>query len=302
MTVHKSYKIVFSAVLTLSLLLSGCGNSFDSSKISSDVNWNSKYADSVKNNATGIALYGNTLYICQNTEKAFIKIDLLSGMVSDMPSEYLKSPHGLRYCNGFLWITDIETQQIYKLNLDGDVIAEYGQRDVAGDDKLHFNKPTDIAVADNGDIYIADGYGNSRVVCLDKDGKYLFEWGKEGNGEGEFKYPHNIIIHDDLVYVADRANKRIQVFDLKGNYVREFDHFGKVFGLYCCKNNLYISCTTPERHSIIISDFDGDILAQYGQLGDGWGQFTTPHALVVEGSAVYVAEVGNKRVQKINLD
>src|SRR5436190_651563 len=88
-----------------------------------------------------------------------------------------------------------------------------------------------VAIDSHGDAFVSDGYGNSRVVKFDKDGKYLLAWGKKGKGEGEFNLPHAVRIDSKgLLYVADRENDRIQVFDQQGKFQRQFGGFAP-FGL-----------------------------------------------------------------------
>ena len=104
-----------------------------------------------------------------------------------------------------------------------------GEAKVAGNDSLHFNKPTGIAIAKDGSFYVSDGYGNNRIIKFSVQGKYLFEWGQKGNKEGEFNIPHAISLDSNgNVYVADRENNRIQVFDPNGKYIKQFK--GKTFG------------------------------------------------------------------------
>lgn len=293
-------RLVFLAAVVLGFLLSGCATEgLSPISIELDESWSAKYAAAVESNATGVVLHDEKLYICQNSDLAYIKIDLQTGKVSDMPSDFLKAPHGLKYYNGFLWIADVETNQVYKTTLEGKLVASYGKRYVSGADGEHFYKPTDVAVAANGNIYVADGYGNRRIVCLDKDGKFLFQWGKQGTGEGEFNNPHNILIHNDNVYLADRDNDRVQVFDMKGNFIRQIEGYGKIFGIYIHDDKLFISRTTPEKHSVLITDLYGNLLAEYGSLGDKLGQFDVPHTITTDGNSIYVVEVNNQRVQKL---
>ena len=101
----------------------------------------------------------------------------------------------------------------------------------------HFNLPTDVAFASNGDIYVTDGYGSARVVKFSRDGKYVSQWGKRGKGPGEFGLPHNLVIdRQDRVYVTDRDNQRIEVFDAGGRFLAEWTGTGGVSGLGITKD------------------------------------------------------------------
>ena len=133
-------------------------------------------------------------------------------------------PHGLNVDKeNNVWVTDVGLQQIFKFRHDGKLLMTLGVAKVAGNDSLHFNYPTDVAVTDDGSFYVSDGYRNSRVIKFSKFGKYLFEWGKKGNKEGEFNIPHGIDLDEKgNVYVADRENKRIQKFDSNGKFLKEW--------------------------------------------------------------------------------
>jgi DNA-binding beta-propeller fold protein YncE len=167
-----------------------------------------------------------------------------------------------------------------------------------------FDRPTDIAFGPNGDLYVSDGYGNSRVVKYDKDGNWLKAWGKRGTAPGEFHTPHTIVTDaKGLVYVGDRENKRIQVFDSAGNFLKEWTTVGAPWAL----------CATPGPHQVIYSadsvpgriyklDLDGKILGVFGQAGKQTGQFGWVHEMACPSeNTLYVAELLNWRVQKLIL-
>lgn len=137
-------------------------------------------------------------------------------------------PHGLSLDHrGYLWATDVFLHQVFRVDpksgggAGGGVVATIGTRGVPGRDGSHFNKPTDVAVHPRtGDVYVSDGYGNSRVaVFAYETGKFLREWGAPGSGAGQFRVPHSIVIdRRGDVFVADRENSRVQVFDAAGKY------------------------------------------------------------------------------------
>ncbi len=127
-------------------------------------------------------------------------------------------PHGLTVDkDNNVWVTDVGLHQIFKFSHDGKLLMKLGEAKIPGNDSLHFNRPTDVAVAPDGSFYVSDGYRNSRVIKFSASGKYLFEWGKKGNKPGEFNIPHAIDLDaKGNVYVADRQNNRIQEFDASG--------------------------------------------------------------------------------------
>jgi sugar lactone lactonase YvrE len=165
-----------------------------------------------------------------------------------------------------------------------------------------FDRPTDVAFGPAGDICVSDGYGNSRVVKYDRDGDWVKAWGRRGTAPGEFHTPHTIITDaKGLVYVGDRENRRVQIFDPDGRFVTEWDHVGAPWGL----------CITPGPRQVIYLadawagrieklDLQGHILGAFGKSGKQLGQFGWVHAMACPSeNTLYVAELLNWRVQKL---
>ena len=135
--------------------------------------------------------------------------------------------------------------QVFKLNPAGEVLMTLGKKGVAGNGPDTFDQPSGIAVARNGDIFVADGHGkNDRVVKFSKDGRFLKTWGRHGAGPGEFDQPHDISIGGSQghVFVADRSNNRVQVFDQDGNFIAAWKQFGRPSAVFVGKDDtLYVS-------------------------------------------------------------
>jgi peptidylamidoglycolate lyase len=133
-------------------------------------------------------------------------------------------PHGLSVDKeNNVWVTDVGLHQVFKFDHNGRLLLTLGEARIAGDDRAHFNLPTDVAIANDGSFYVGDGYGNSRIVKFSKEGQYLFAWGKRGTGQSEFNNPHSLCLDSHgNVLVADRENQRIQKFDSKGNFIKEW--------------------------------------------------------------------------------
>jgi len=116
-----------------------------------------------------------------------------------------------------------------------------GKPGVAGAGPDTFNGPSGVAVAPNGDIFVADGHGgdtNARIVKFSKDGKFIKEWGKKGSGLGELDTPHSIAMDSKgRLFVADRANNRIQIFDQDGKFINEWKQFGRPSGIFISKDD-----------------------------------------------------------------
>jgi len=130
-------------------------------------------------------------------------------------------PHGLTVdARGRVWLTDVGLHQVFCFNPAGEMLLELGEARVPGNDSAHFNMPTDVAVCPDGSFYVADGYGNSRVLKFDSAGRFLSTWGSHGTAEGQFDIPHAIDLDSTgNVYVADRGNRRVQEFDANGRFL-----------------------------------------------------------------------------------
>lgn len=210
-----------------------------------------------------------------------------------------KSAHGLRVDkDDNIWTTDNADHIVIKFDREGKVLMTLGERGVAGEDERHFNKPADIAFGDNGDFFIADGYGNSRVVKFDKNGKFLLAWGKKGKGESEFNIPHAVRVDSKgLLYVGDRENDRVQVFDQSGKFIRQFGGFAP-FGLFITKNEeLFVA--DGRANKVHRMTLNGKVLETWGNRGPEAGNFFLPHGITLAADgAVYVTEIDGKRIQK----
>lgn len=212
------------------------------------------------------------------------------------------STHGLRRdAGGNIWTTDNKNHTVVKLSPAGAVLLTLGRRDVKGESDRLFDRPADVAFAANGDVFIADGYGNSRVVKLDRNGRFLLAWGKKGKGIGEFDLPHAIRIDSKgLVYVGDRENNRVQVFTQEGRFVRQFGGFAP-FGLHITPDDkLFVA--DGRANKVMVMTLTGKMLQEWGVLGSEPGNFNMPHGITVAADgAVYVTEIRGKRVQKFVL-
>ena len=159
--------------------------------------------------------------ISQNT---ILELDNESGkIINAWGANYFIMPHGLTVDKqNNIWVTDVGLHQIFKFNHDGKLLFKLGIATIPGNDSVHFNLPTDIAVANDGSFYVSDGYGNSRVVNFSATGKYIKAWGTFGKKSGQFIIPHSIAIDENnIIYIADRQNNRVQLFDTAGNFIRE---------------------------------------------------------------------------------
>lgn len=271
-------------------------------------NWPSNFNGKLAG-VTGIAVDSTgRVYVAGGDNNDIVVFDYNGNYICSWGKDFLKGKHGLRIFNDEVWITDIQLHQVFKCTLTGKIIKTFGIAGTPGIGIDHFNKPTDVAVAANGDIYVTDGYGNSRVMCFDTNGRYKFDWGKHGSNQGEFVYPHNIVIDkDNKIYIADRGNRRVQIFDANGSYISEWTNVGQPYGLCYFHDNgrsvVFVTDGAAEgNQNVFIVNPQGSIVGQFGGKGIEPGFFQTPHSIAIDSQqSIYVAEVVGKRVQKFIL-
>lgn len=180
------------------------------------------------------------------------KFDSAGNLVTSFGAGMFNFPHGLfADRDGNIWVTDGKGEggkghTAVKFSPDGKVLMTLGTPGVAGTDEHHFNAPSDIVVAANGDIFVADGHGgdtNARIVKFSKDGTFITAWGRKGTAPGEFQTPHGLAMDSaGRIYVADRENDRVQIFTPDGKFVAEWKQFGRPSGVFIDKHDmLYVA-------------------------------------------------------------
>lgn len=186
-----------------------------------------------------------------------LKFDLQGNVVESFGSGMFIWPHGIDVDrDGNVWVTDavsaertpdgIRGHQVVKFSPTGEVLMILGTPGIPGNSPDSFNAPSDVVVADNGDIFIADGHGdntNNRVMKFSSDGTFIKAWGQTGYGPGEFRSLHAIAIDSTgRVFVADRSNNRIQIFDQDGNFLAIWTQFGRPSGIFFDDNGqIYVA-------------------------------------------------------------
>ena len=218
-----------------------------------------------------------------------------------------------------IWCVDEGSNMIIKFSPEGRVLMVLGRKpetmeashspDAAPPPARPgiFNRPTDIAWDVTGNSYISDGYGNSRVAKVDQYGDWVTAWGKRGSEPGEFHTPHSIATDaGGNVYVGDRENRRIQVFDGDGKFLKQWTNIGAPWAICITppvpgsKQFLYSSDSVPGR--IYKLDLDGNVLGAFGKAGKRPGQFGWVHEMACPSENVlYVGELLNWRMQKLIL-
>jgi sugar lactone lactonase YvrE len=187
-------------------------------------------------------------------------------------------PHGLAVDRADnVWLTDVALHQVYKFTHDGRMLLKLGERGVPGDDSAHFNRPTDVAIAADGSFYVSDGYENSRIIKFAADGRFLLQWGTKGTQAGQFDLPHGVALDArGRVYVADRSNARVQIFDGNGRYLTEWKGtpYGRPFDVAIARDGTAfiadggdIPQDEPDRSAIVVVRPDGTVIERFGRYG-----------------------------------
>ena len=256
--------------------------------------------------------FGGSLSTDRIAAATIMRFDGATGaLVSAFGAAQFAMPHGLAIdANDHLWVTDVALHQVFELDETGSVLRSWGEAGVPGNDSTHFDKPTDVAVAEDGSFYVSDGYGNARIVKFDANGQFEFAWGEHGSGPGQFATPHGIAFGPDgNLYVADRGNARVQIFDRQGAFVDMWksDELGRPWAITFDDRGIALvvdggdqPAQPPDRASIHEVDSTGHIVGSFGSFGNQDGQLIYPHDIAVgRDQAVYVVEVGvGRRAQK----
>jgi sugar lactone lactonase YvrE len=249
-----------------------------------------------------------------------LKFDSSGKLVKAFGEGLFLFPHGLHVDReGNVWVTDGlgkdgKGHQVFKFSPDGRVLMMLGKAGVAGNGPDEFNAPSAVLVAPNGDIFVADGHGgntNARMVKFTKDGKFIKSWGKKGSGPGELDIPHALAMDSrGRLFVGDRQNNRIQIFDQDGNYIDQWFQFSRPSGVFIDKKDM-IYVADSESESVAKNHDGWKRGIRVGRVRDGVVTGFIPDPVerttgtsAAEGVAVdangniYGAEVGPKRLMK----
>lgn len=233
-------------------------------------------------------------------------------------------PHGMFVdAGGNVWVTDAVGyapvpdgvgHTILKYSPDGELLMTLGVEGVAGEGEDIFNKPSDVLVAPDGSIFVADGHdagGNNRIVKLAADGSFLTAWGETGTGTGQFRDPHALAMDSQgRLFVADRGNSRIQIFDQEGAHLETWTQFGRPSGLFIDADDVLYAADSESnarrnrgyRRGIYIgSARDGWVTAFIPDPEpdpDGAGTSAAEGVAVDQHGNVYGAEVGPRRLRR----
>ncbi len=215
------------------------------------------------------------------------------------PNDHWKDIHGVTIASDdqgeYLIVTDRDRHTVSRADLDGNPVWTIGTPDQPADPLGYFNRPTDAGVAPNGDIYVADGYGNARVHQFTSGGEHVRSWGEPGVAPGAFRLPHaaRVIERDGQpqVYVCDRENWRIQRFTLEGEYLGKITGVKQPCDIIVDRDGLRYVAELQGR--VAIFDQDDFLIARIGgERNTEPGNFYAPHSAAVDSEgSLYVAEV-----------
>lgn len=205
---------------------------------------------------------GANLCVGSNVDPVLL-FDEDGNVVKSFGAGMITWPHGITVdADDNVWIADAVGyapvpdgvgHTVMKFSPDGELLMTLGKKGVAGSGQDTFTKPSDILIAPNGDIFIADGHdaeGNNRIVKFDKNGKYLMEWGSLGGDNGEFRDPHALAMDSQgRVFVGDRGNSRIQIFTQDGEFLAIWTQFGRPSGLFIDDNDILYSADSESNDS-----------------------------------------------------
>lgn len=294
-------------------------------------NWEQLPAGWSHGDVVGVATDSNDrVYVFNRSDHPVIVYDRDGHFLGSWGEGVFAHPHGITITGDIVYAADDTDHTVRKFNLDGKLLMTLGTVNVPSDTGYRsddpaslttiqrgagpFNRPTRLSVAPNGELYVSDGYGNARIHRFTADGKLIGSWGEPGTGPSQFNLPHSVWVHrDGRVFVCDRENDRIQIFNLDGGHLDTWTNVTRPGDLYIdADDNVYTGemawtagnvsmagRTWPEsRYSqMTVRDLNGQVLSRFGgENGDGSpclaGNFTSPHGIWVDSHGdVYVGEV-----------
>jgi len=247
------------------------------------------------------------LFILTRGQPSLFEFDENGKFIRSFGEGLFTRSHGLRIDkDGSIWATDVGAHTVVKLNPQGQVLLTLGTKGQRGDwnESTHLlNEPNDIAIGRNGDIFIVQGHtpgtmGDPRVLKFDKNGKFNKSWGGKGKEPGKFNVAHGVAIDaKGQLWVTDRENQRIQVFDQDGKFIRELKYAGLPCDLAIGSQSIYM--VNGFAGQLLKLDLDGKVLAATGKPGNGLGEFGEAHMIAVSPKGeIFIADSINANVQK----
>ena len=287
--------------------------------------WTTFPKDWIVNEVAGVDTDSkDNVYLFTRGDHPVIVLDREGSILDSWGADVFASAHSVRVApDDSVYFVDFGDHTVKCFSKEGELTLVLGNKDRPSETGAEgrdcstvkraagpFNNPTDIAFGPDGDLFVSDGYGNARVHRFSKDGELLASFGEPGTGPGQFRLPHGIFIDNDRLYIADRENSRIQVFDLGGGYIAEWDDVrrptavrGDGRGRFLVSELGYKKETMPKgsvdrpdvnrASRVTLRSADGTVISELGG-DDGCtpGSFFAPHMLCVDSRGdMYVGEV-----------
>ena len=290
-------------------------------------NWEQLPQGWVHGDVAGVAVDSqDRVYVFNRGEHPLIVYDRDGHFAGHWGEGVFQRPHGITIQDDVVFLADDSDHTVRKFTLDGQLLQTLGKENQPSDTGYvntrgpnlttikqgagPFNRPTRLRVAPNGDWYVSDGYGNSRVHRFTGDGDFVESWGEPGSGPGQFNLPHSVWIHTDgRIFVCDRENDRIQIFDLAGNFLDQWAS-RRPGDLYIdANNNVYVGemffqkgamslagrvWEEDQPAQMTVRDITGKVICRFGDNGDPTeeGNLASPHGIWVDRHGdIYVGEV-----------
>jgi sugar lactone lactonase YvrE len=245
------------------------------------------------------------VYVYSRSERPLVIFDRDGQFLDSWGEDTLKDAHGI-YIDGEdnVWLTERNTHCIFKFDRNGRLVMTLGTPDKPGaSDGDPFNLPTDMVLGPNGEIFVSDGYGNARVHKFDPDGRLIKSWGSWGAGPGQFELSHCVRIDRyNRLWVCDRTNDRIQLFDMDGNYLEERAGLGKPDTIFFDPVDDIVYIAEMDQQ-VSVYTLEGELLSCWGgrEKSQKPGEFIAyPHGIWMDSHGdLYVGEVqADGRLQK----
>ncbi len=266
------------------------------------------------------------VYVFNRSEHPVIVYDRTGTFIASWGEGVFTRPHGITIHDDVVYCADDTDHTVRAFTLEGSLLFTLGNPNQPSDSGYSpqgrtnllsiqrgagpFNRPTRLSVAPNGELYVADGYGNARIHRFAADGSLIQSWGEPGTEPGQFNLPHSVWVHTDgRVFVCDRENDRIQIFSPSGDVVGIWTNVTRPGDLFIDRsNNVYVGEMAwqaggasmagkplPETRAsrLTVRDLDGNVLSEWGGPDPcAPGSFASPHGLWVDSHGdLYVAEV-----------
>ena len=315
--------MIFLLVLCISGEAQSSSKQSDTLQYEVDVTWPQKPARFKWAQMAGIAVDSQDQIHIFTRSQPTVQVYKIDGtLVRAWIMEDSSGSHFIRIGpEGNIWTANISENVVRKYNPKGKLLLTLGEPGVAGTDEVHFDRPTDMAILPTGDIFVSDGYNNRRVVHFDAKGKFINQWGRDGSGPGQFALPHSIVADSKKrIYVADRENARIQVFDNKGKLLSVWEDTITPWGLYITKKDELWVCGSsvfkdgegncvvlpPGDQLLMKLDLTGKVLIKIPlkmtrEPPGKTGELNWVHAVAFDSQGnLYLGDIQGKRAQKFS--